>query len=302
MADSLNASFQAGRATPLQLIAAARALAAQQDSYANGAGIGTLAGYAEAGFLDEAGKAGFQRLVNAVYAPRLKQLGFDPRAGAYVGHDPEETQRRQQAVAYLVRKSGDPALREHVLAATRAYLAGDKQALDAAWFGSGLAAVLEEGGLATAKDLLDRALASTDPVFRPVALGVVGGSGREAIGRWILDELKDSRLRTSERQNLIRAVVASSGTQDLGWTWLKANYEALANSGGGIFFASRLPEMVSGYCSVARADEIASLLRPRLQGKTGALGLERSIERVRSCGVLQDARGVQLSAALAKVR
>lgn len=302
MADSLNASFQAGRATPLQLIAAARALAAQQDSYANGAGIGTLAGYAEAGFLDEAGKAGFQRLVNAVYAPRLKQLGFDPRAGAYAGHDPEETQRRQQAVAYLVRKGGDPALREHVLAATRAYLAGDKQALDAAWFGSGLAAVLEEGGLATAKDLLDRALASTDPVFRPVALGVVGGSGREAIGRWILDELKDSRLRTSERQNLIRAVVASSGTQDLGWTWLKANYEALANSGGGIFFASRLPEMVSGYCSVARADEIASLLRPRLQGKTGALGLERSIERVRSCGVLKDARGVQLSAALAKVR
>ncbi|MEY4670635.1 MAG: hypothetical protein RLZZ415_514, partial [Pseudomonadota bacterium] len=192
--------------------------------------------------------------------------------------------------------------RGRLLTATKAYLGGDHQALDAAWLGSGLALVLEEGGLATARDLLDRALASTDPVFRPVALGVIGDSGKEEIGRWILDGFKDSRLRISERQNLIRGVVASPGTQDLGWAWLKANYEALANSGGGIFFASRLPEMVSGYCSVARAEEIASLLRPKLQGKTGALGLERSIERVRSCGVLKEARGAELSAALAKLK
>ena len=302
MADSLNASFQAGRATPAQLIVAARKLAAQQDSYANGTGVGALAGYAGAGFLSDAGKAGFQRLVNAVYGPRLKTLGFDPRAGAYAGHDPEETQRRQQAVSYLVRKGGDTALRGQLLTATKAYLGGDHQALDSAWLGSGLALVLEEGRLATARDLLDRALASTDPVFRPVALGVIGDSGKEEIGRWILDGFKDSRLRISERQNLIRGVVASPGTQDLGWAWLKANYEALANSGGGIFFASRLPEMVSGYCSVARAEEIASLLRPKLQGKTGALGLERSIERVRSCGVLKEARGAELSAALAKLK
>ena len=302
MADSLNASFQAGRATPAQLIVAARKLAAQQDSYANGTGVGALAGYAGAGFLSDAGKVGFQRLVNAVYGPRLKALGFDPRAGAYAGHDPEETQRRQQAVSYLVHKGGDTALRGQLLTATKAYLGGDHQALDSAWLGSGLALVLEEGRLATARDLLDRALASTDPVFRPVALGVIGDSGKEEIGRWILDGFKDSRLRISERQNLIRGVVASPGTQDLGWAWLKANYEALANSGGGIFFASRLPEMVSGYCSVARAEEIASLLRPKLQGKTGALGLERSIERVRSCGLLKEARGAELSAALAKLK
>lgn len=302
LADSLDASFKAGRATPAQLISAARKLALQADSYANGTGIAALASYAEAGFLDDAGKAGFQRLVNAVYTPRLKQLGFDPRAGAYAGHPPEETQRRQQAVGYLARKGGDAALRAQLLVATRAYLAGDRQALDGAWFGPGLAAVVEEGGLSAAKDLADRALGSTDPVFRPIALGVVGGSGQAEIGRWILDQFQDNRLRTSERQGLIRGVVESSGTRDLGWDWLKTNYERLANSGGGIFFASRLPAMVAGYCSVARADEIASLLRPKLQGKTGALGLERSVERVRSCGLLKDARAAALSAALAQVK
>lgn len=302
LADSLNASFQAGRSTPAQLITAARKLAAQQDSYANGTGIGALAGYAEADFLDPAGKAGFQRLVNSLYAPRLMQLGFDPRAGAYAGHEPEETQRRQQAVSQLVRKGGDAPLRAQLLAATRAYLGGDKQALDAAWFGAGLAAVVEEGGLDAAKALLEQGLASTDPVFRPAALNAVGSSGQDAIGRWILDELKDSRLRTSERQGLIGNVVSSGGTRDLGWNWLKLNYERLANSGGGIFFASRLPGLIAGYCSVDRAGEVAALLRPKLQGKTGALGLERSIERIRSCGVLKDARAAELSAALAKVK
>jgi hypothetical protein len=97
-------------------------------------------------------------------------------------------------------------------------------------------------------------------------------------------------------------VVESAGTRDLGWDWLKANYDRLANSGGGIFFASRLPETVAGNCSAARAEEIASLLRPKLQGKTGALGLERAIERVRSCGMLKDERAAALSAALAKFK
>jgi len=302
LADSLDASFQAGRASPDQLVAAARQLARQKDSYATGTGIAALAGYAEAGFLDEAGKAGFQRLGNSLYGPRVQELGFDPRAGAYAGHDPEEAQRRQQAVGFLVRKGGDAALRAKLTEATRAYLGGNKQALDPAWYGPGLAALIEEGGLAAARDLADRALASTDPVFRPAALNAVGGSGQPVIGRWILEQFQDSRLRTSERQGLIRGVIVSGGTRDLGWDWLKSNYEALANSGGGIFFASRLPGMVAGFCSVQRADEIASLLRPKLQGKTGALGLERSIERVRSCGVLKDARGTELSAALAKVK
>ncbi|HEX4848137.1 MAG TPA: M1 family aminopeptidase, partial [Novosphingobium sp.] len=57
LADSLDASFKAGRATPAQLITAARKLAQQADSYANGAGVAALAGYAEAGFLEDAGKA-----------------------------------------------------------------------------------------------------------------------------------------------------------------------------------------------------------------------------------------------------
>ena len=40
----------------------------------------------------------------------------------------------------------------------------------------------------------------------------------------------------------------------------------------------------------------------RTPGKTGALELERTVERVRSCGVLRQPRGAELSAELAKVK
>jgi hypothetical protein len=88
----------------------------------------------------------------------------------------------------------------------------------------------------------------------------------------------------------------------MGFDWLKAHFDELAGGGGGIFFTAGLPRTVSGFCSSARADEIQALLGPRLAGKTGALELARTVERVRSCGTLKDARAAELSAALAKVK
>lgn len=72
--------------------------------------------------------------------------------------------------------------------------------------------------------------------------------------------------------------------------------------GGGIFFASRLPQMVGGYCSVERANDIATLMGPKLAGKTGALALERTIERVRNCGALKAARGAEAARAFAQLK
>ena len=118
----------------------------------------------------------------------------------------------------------------------------------------------------------------------------------------MLDGFTDPRLRRSERLGLIRRVIGNRATRDLGFDWLKLHFDELAAGGGGIFFTAGLPRTVSGFCSAARADDIAALLRPKLAGKTGALELERTIEKVRSCGVLKDARGAELSAALARIR
>ena len=301
MGDSLHASFRAGRATPEQLIAGARQLAANPDSYASRSAMTALNGFHDAGMFTAEGEAGFRRLIEGIYRPKLAAMGFTPRTAAYSGEDPEKSQQREQVVGQLAINARDPALRSQLASAGRAYLAGDTKALDPTWFRLAFSIIVDEGGLDAAKQLAERALSSQDPLLRPSALDAVASSGNVEIGRWVLDSFTDARLRRSERLGLIRTVVSDTGTRELGFAWLKVHFDELAGGGGGIFFTAGLPRTVAGFCSGQRADEIAALLGSKLAGKTGALELARTIERVRSCGVLKDARGAELSAALAKI-
>jgi Peptidase family M1 domain/Peptidase M1 N-terminal domain/ERAP1-like C-terminal domain len=300
--DSLYASMLAGRAGPRQMIVLARNLSRNPDSHAAESGIGSLMWFDRAGMLDEAGKAGYRRFMLQTFAPRLAELGFNPRAGAYQGEDPERSQAREQVVARLAATAKDPALRKQLGDAAAALLGGDKAALDPAWFGLGLDIWLGESGLAGAKRLAELALASEDPQFRPSALAAVAGSGDAATARWLLEEFKDTRLRRSEWLDIVRGVISTRETRDYGFAWLKDHFDELTSGGGGIFFTSRLPSLVGGFCSVEKSDEIAALLRPKLAGKTGALDLERTVERVRSCGVLKAARAAEVSAEMAKIK
>lgn len=189
-----------------------------------------------------------------------------------------------------------------IAAATRAFLGGDAGALDPSWLSLGLTIELADAKLPTAKALVDRALASEDPVFRPAALAAAARSGSKDVAHWLLDDLKDPRLRASERHDLLRGVILTGATRDIGYAWLRAHLDDLTTGAGGIFFAARLPQMLTGFCATARADEFARELRPRFAGKPGALELERAIERVRDCGTLDERRGAEISTEFARLR
>lgn len=67
----------------------------------------------------------------------------------------------------------------------------------------------------------------------------------------------------------------------------------------GIFTASTLPAMAARYCSVEKAAAIETAMRPKVeQYQRGALSLDRTVELVHDCGVLKQARGAALAAAL----
>jgi aminopeptidase N len=299
--DSLNASFYAGRVTADQLIAGSRALAANPDSYASGDATGLLQAMADRGVIADSAKPKFRAFVDALYAPQLKALGLDPKAGAHAGDDPEKQQRRVQLVELLAGTARDAALRTKLGTAVDAYLGGDAGALDPALFGAAFDAWLGTHKLVGAKALMDKALASEDPLFRPAALGAIGSSGDAATAKWLLDEFQDKRLRQSEKLNFVRYVVYTPETRDWGYSWMKAHLDELLNGGAGIFFGARLPQILGNFCSVAQADEFDGL-RAKFAGKSGALELERTIERVRACGKLKDARGAELTAAIAKLK
>ncbi|GEN99587.1 aminopeptidase [Novosphingobium sediminis] len=299
--DSMNASFYAGRLTSDQLIAGSRALAANPDSYASGGATGLLQAMADRGVIAESAKPKFRAFVDGLYAPQLKSLGLDLKAGAHAGDDPEKQQRRVQLVELLAGTARDEALGAKLSTAVDAYLGGDAGALDPALFGAAFDAWLGTHKLDGAKALMDKALASEDPLFRPAALGAIGTTGDAATAKWLLDEFQDKRLRQSEKLNFVRYVVTTPETRDWGYSWMKAHLDELLNGGAGIFFGARLPQILSNFCSVAAADEFDGL-RAKFAGKSGALELERTIERVRACGKIKDARGADLTAAIAKLK
>lgn len=300
--DSLGASLTAGRMGATPLARMAERLVHHPDSVASDAATDALGDLARAGLIGEAGKKGWRRFVGRLYTPLLAQYGFDPRAGAYAADPPERAQRRVQIVSRLAGTARDKALRTRIAAAARDFLAGQSHALDRAWYGLAFGVHVEEDKLPAAKALVDKALASEDPTFRPAALAAVAGSGSQEIASWLLDGLKDQRLRASEQRDLLRGVVMNAATRDVGYAWMHAHLDELTTGAGGIFFAARLPQLLSRFCSVEKAQEFARDLRPRFAGKPGALELERTIERVRNCGVLADQRGKALTADFARLR
>ena len=153
-----------------------------------------------------------------------------------------------------------------------------------------------------ARGLLEHALTSQDPVFRPAALHAVASSGNKSLSRWLLEDHDDPRLRASERHDAFANIIMTRSTRDIGYDWITANFDDLAKKSGGIFLAGRTPGLFARFCSADKADEIARLYRPRFADTPGALELERVIERIRNCARLVDARGAEISGEFATLR
>ncbi|WCT77196.1 M1 family metallopeptidase [Novosphingobium humi] len=304
VADSLWASFQAGRARPALLLQMARTMVNNPDSYAGAAATGWMQTLERAGFYDAPAEAAYRAFFTRLYAPMLAKAGFNPALGAYAGEDAESSQRRAQLVRKMAGVARDPALLSTLAQATGAWMGGNKAALDPAWYGVGLAAWLEAQGdrMAAAKSLFEQALASQDPLFRPSALSVLGASGKADIAQWLLDDAKDKRLRLSERVQLVMGVAVNTKTRDMGYDWLRAHADELLSGSSGIFLASRLPQVFGTFCSVEKSAAIQRDFGARLAGKTGELELARVIEQVRSCGVLKDARAAEVSTAMVRAK
>jgi len=301
VADSLAASVLAGRASVKQLAELARKLVRHPDSYASDAATAPLSELIVSGVVDTAGRRGWRSFRGKLYAPLLDEMGFDPRAGAYADEPAERAQRRVQIVERLAGSSRDRKLRRTLVKAVEDYLAGKQEALDPAWLGPALDFYVAGGGAEAAKKLLDHGLASEDPLFRPAAIDAVASSGVKTTATWLLNEFKDPRLRTSEKRDLLRGIIYTKATREIGYQWLHEQIDTLVSSNEGIFFAARLPRLLNSFCSVEEADEIDRSFGPHFAGKPGELELKRAVERVRNCAALRSAWGPEITAEFAQL-
>jgi len=302
VADSLSASVMVGCSGIGELARLARELVRHPDSHAADAATDDLDEIAESGIVDARGKKGWKRFRNRLYAPLLRRFGFDPRAGAYAGEAPERSHRRALIVHRLLWDPPGKDLRSELTTASTAFFAGDKAALDPAWFAPAFEIHVRQGGEQAARQLMEKALASEDLLFRPAAIAAIATSGDLATAKWLLEDFKDERLRSSEKHALLGGVMSRSSTREFGYGWIMSHLDELQSGNGGIFMSTRLAGLFGEFCSVERSEQIAQELRERFAGTPGALELERTIEKVRNCGMVKDSLGSTFSDELAKLK
>lgn len=298
--DSLWASFNAGNAAPARLVEAARAFVGHADSNVAVDGGTRLADLDRRGLIGEAARPALHRMLLATYLPKLKQIGLDPARGAHAGDSPDVQKLRTDLVSIVTREARDPATRATLAKAAEAYLGGNEAALDPAFLATALRIRVEEGGAAAAQPLFETAMASTDAYFRGRSVMAIAASGRPEVARWLIGKIDDPRLRSSEKVSIVAGVTSPLATRDIGLDYLAANFEKLAKATN-LTSVNAMLSIPSSACSVETADKLAAALQPQVKtfGR-GALTLDRTIERVRSCGLLRAERGKELDAVFAR--
>ncbi len=296
LTDSLWAGYRAGEVAPALLIEAAKVMAANPYSGAAVDGGQRMTGLRTRGLIPADELATYRAQMDAIYAPRLAALGFDPKAGIYTAEDPDRQKLRSDLVSLLAGEAQDKEVLATLAKAATAYLGGDKDALDQSLYDDGLDAYLAAGGKGAVSALFEKAVTSDDTLFRDSAMGALGRGNDAATGHWLISHMADTRLRPSDKQGLLRRLMYQPITRDTAFDWLIAHYDDFVKDNG-IFTASTLPSYAAGYCSVEKATAIEAALRPKVEKyKRGALSLDRTVEQVHDCGVLKQARGAQIAA------
>jgi hypothetical protein len=297
--DSLWAGFRAGDVPASLLIAAAKAMAGNGYSGAVTDVGGRLRSMRQRGFVTDASIPGYRKLLDTIYAPKLAALGFDPKAGAYKADDPDQQKLRGDIVSLLAGEANDAKVRDTLDAAATAYLGGDKGALDQSLLDVALGVHVAKGGTAAVQAMFEKGVTSDDSQFRSAALHAVGSTGDVGTAQWLVGKFDDTRLRSTEKISLIYQLMAEPATRDLGYGYLVKNFDPLLKQAG-IFTITGLPTVPVLFCSVDKANEIEATLRPKVVAfKRGGLSLDRTVEAVHDCGVLKQAKGAEMAAALA---
>ncbi|KRB86480.1 peptidase M1 [Sphingomonas sp. Root710] len=300
LTDSLWAGFRAGEVAPSLLLDAAKAMAGNDYSGAAVDGGQRLAGLRQRGMIAGDALPGYRAFIAGTYGPKLAAIGFDPRAGLYESENGDRQKLRADLVSLVADEAEDKGLRARLAAAATAWLGGDKDALDQAFFNDGLSAYVAAGGPTAVASLFDRAMASDDTLFRDSALAALAGTGKADNGRWLLDHIDDQRMRVSDKITVIQIMALEPETRDMAYAWSVKNYDVLVK-GSGIFAANRLPTTPIRYCSVEKAKAVEADYRPMIEKhKRGALALDRTVEQINACGALEAKRGAEILAAFRK--
>jgi aminopeptidase N len=295
LADSINAAFLAGTINFEKLLNAASALSRhpnRQVAVMLGSSLLDLGDRV----LDNAQRAQLERRLVDMYGPRLHQLGFDPRAGAYA-KDPVEQQLLRRSLLRIVAEGARDREVSKVLAdAARASLTNpaalDTGIRDVAWS----IAAREDAGFAGA--LMQRMSGMQDSLMREHAAAALGSVEQPEIAAKVRALAIDTNTHTTEGFIILGGQFASPVVRPEAWRWLHDNFELVVHRLPG--FAQPVTfQYPETFCDSATRRQLEEFLTPKSREMgMGALELARSLEHIDLCVAQKSAHAADIRAAL----
>jgi alanyl aminopeptidase len=174
----------------------------------------------------------YRALINRLYAPHFKALGFAPDTAADNSNPTATARLRQQVITAMAMSARDPAIRGQLAAMAKNYLGENndsinKEAISPDLVNLALAVTVEDSDTSFARQLLDRGLSSTDTIFRRDVFSALAHTRDIDFGKSLIDaQLLSDRIRSNEAVDLIDWFMANPDYREYTWTWLMNNFDA----------------------------------------------------------------------------
>jgi len=299
-ADSLWAGYVAGRGDAGQVMNAAGSFAKHSERLV-AIRIPSEIVALDGRVLGAGDSANLERAMRTWYGPKLGELGLNPASGAYASEPSERRQLRQTLANYVGVTGKEPGTRTTLVKAADAAIGGNPAALDPAYRSAALTAAARDLGKPFRDKLLAALLASDDPLFRRQAALALGSVDTAEAGRETLARVTTKGLSNRESLGMLLSLSNQPATRPLALDWIEANYPEFRARTGGLLGGAI--GFAGSYCTEADAKRVDALFRPKLaEANLSPLDLDRPLAQIRQCVALREAKGAELSRALAAVR
>ena len=293
LADSLDAAFQAGVLDADLYLFGLATLVNHPTWDVADAATGYLEGLTN--ILEPADFATAEAMFRDVVGPRFASLGEPDDAGSAL--------LRQRMLRFMIVAAKDQDMRAPLgeQAAARVGLDGepDPTAAPASELETILSVGVQDLGEPFFDRLLELTIASEDPQFRAAATGALARVEDPALVARLQDAVMAQSFKGTEALGIVFRQMVRPATTELTYQWIVDNQDQVMEMIPESFRSRVVPGLGGSFCSVDRADEWEAFVLKHADKLPGyERSLAQSMESVRLCAGLKEAKGAELLAAI----
>ncbi|TAL93522.1 MAG: M1 family peptidase [Rhodanobacter sp.] len=292
-ADAVGASFRRGDLDAGAVLAAFKPLAASKVREVATAPLGQLKWISQHEVRTDAQRARLTAWVKAAWLPRLRELGYQRKAG----ESDDASLLRSTLASALAFDFKVPEVRAVLLKQGEAVLKSgadgslDFAAADPDLLGAALGVAVQTQGKPAVDALIAALPRTSDAALRN---GILGGLARvedPTLATQVRDFALDKQVKLGEMGSLLMGGRDTLAGRDAMWQWFIGHYQQVLDRTGS-FAGGYLPRLAAGGgCSTPEVERLQAFFKPRMNDAAGITrGLAQTSESIQLCSALKGAQ------------